>query len=79
MSVPTFNPGPGAAHAFRSVMNGYDRIVPLSGPSHLHLYSGGYHMADNLAKGAKMYYDINPSGDITGMRLKAGGLPPISF
>ena len=36
-------------------------------------------MADNLHRGAKVYYDINPSGDITGMRLNAGGLPPISL
>lgn len=71
MSVPNFNPSPAASRAFRNVMCN-DRIVPLSGPSHLHVYDGGYHMADNLAGGAKVYYDISANGDVSGMRLRAG-------
>lgn len=66
----TFDPSPAASRAFRQVMCG-ERIVPLTGPSHLHLYEDGYHMADNLPGGAKIYYDIGPDG-LTGIRLKAG-------
>lgn len=67
----SFDIGPQAARAFREVMCN-DYIRPLSGPSHLHIYPGGYHMADNLKGGAKVYYDISPNG-IEAIRLNVGG------
>ena len=50
-------------------------ITPLAGPSHLHTYSGGWHIADNLPGGAKNYYGISAGGDITGIRLRVGTPP----
>lgn len=48
-------------------------VTPLSGPTHLTFpKKGGYHMTDNLSGDAKVYYDLGPSGDITGIRFKRG-------
>lgn len=52
--------------------------IPLSGPSHLHIYQQGRHMADNLPGGAKIYYDIGQSGQVTGARLRAHTSIPLT-
>lgn len=65
-----FNPSAKAAQAFRSVMNN-DRIIPLSGPSHIHTYGDKFHMADNLPGGAKIYYNGIDNG-IDNINLIAG-------
>lgn len=70
----SFNPSGASARAFRAVMCN-DRVSPLSGPSHLHTYPGGYHMADNLAGGASIYYNFDSNGNMSGINLKPGGLP----
>ena len=51
-------------------------IVPLGGGvgTHLHIYDDGFHIADNLRENAKTYYDLTPTGEITGMRLKLPGM-----
>jgi hypothetical protein len=58
-----FDPSPDACGAFRDLF-ATDGIIPLAGPSHIHWYPDGFHMADNLMGGAKIYYEIDPSGNI---------------
>ena len=53
----------------KSTLKDGTTVIPLSDISHLHTYEDGYHMADNLPGGAKIYYDISSTGDVGGIRL----------